>query len=271
MDGLRVERLSTGVAVVVLDRPERLNSLDHRLFVALGQVFVDLAQDETVRVVVLTGAGRGFCAGADILGDPPPSDEEGATQWMREVQQAPLALFHLPQPCIAVVNGPASGGGVGLALACDIRIAAPSASFSVPFVRMGLGPDFGTSRTLPQVIGRSAAMQTLLTGHSVTAEEALALGLVSQVSGTALEEGVTLAERIAAMPAEATRRIKALLRESATAEIDTVVGDIEPRYQAQGICDPRFAERRLAWMDTKKAVAAEGGNQLGSDARGPAG
>jgi enoyl-CoA hydratase/carnithine racemase len=201
----------------------------------------------------LTGAGAGFCAGADLAGARPPLDFGGAKSWMQEVHRGPLALWRLTQPTIAAVNGPAAGGGLGLALSCDIRIAGPDATFSAPFVRMGLVPDFGVSRLLPRIVGTSAAMELILTGRNVGAEEAARIGLISQIAEDPLAAGVALAERIAAMPASATRRIKALMRDASDSDHEAVLSELEPDAQAAGISDPQFIERVTAWHTTKSA------------------
>jgi enoyl-CoA hydratase/carnithine racemase len=248
---LRVDRPADGVAVVVLNRPDRLNALDERLFAELPRVFDGLAADDAVRVVVVTGAGPGFCAGADLVGARPPSDFTGAKAWMQEVHRGPLAVWRLPQPTIAAVNGPAAGGGLGLALSCDIRIAGPSATFSAPFVRMGLVPDFGVSRLLPRIAGTSVAMELVLTGRKLGAEEALRIGLISRLTEDPLAASLALAERIATMPGGATQRIKALIRDAAGSDHEAVLGELEPTAQALGISDPQFVERVTAWHATK--------------------
>ena len=247
-----VDRPHDGVAVVVLNRPGRLNALDGALFAELPRVFEALSRDEGVRVVVLAGAGDGFCAGADLVGgESPPSDFDGAKAWMQAVQRGPLALYRLPQPTIAAVSGPAAGGGLGLALACDIRIAAPTAAFSAPFVRMGLTPDFGVSRLLPRTVGTALAMELMLTGRRVDAEEAALTGLVSQVTDDPLAASVALAGRISSMPAASVQRIKALVRDAADADHETVLGELEPAAQAAGLSDGRFQERVSAWFAAK--------------------
>jgi enoyl-CoA hydratase len=154
----------------------------------LHQVLDDTRADEECRVVVLTGAGRGFCAGLDLK-EPPthrPGTPNVSPQSRMHIQQAIAALVpklrSLPQPVIAAVNGPASGGGLALALACDIRIAAPSATFNAAFVRIGLsGCDIGVSWLLPRLIGAGRSHELLLTGRLVDAAEADRIGLVNRV------------------------------------------------------------------------------------------
>lgn len=255
---VRVDRPRDGVAVVILNRPHRFNALDGALFDELPRVFHELSRDQTVHVVVLTGAGDGFCAGADLVeGSSLPSDFGGAKAWMQAAQRGPLALYELPQPTIAAVNGPAAGGGLGLALACDIRIAAPTATFSAPFVRMGLTPDFGVSRLLPKAVGRALAMELMLTGRTLDADDAALAGLVLRVSDDVLTASIALAAQIASMPADTVRRIKALVRDAADAAHATVLSALEPAAQATGLSDPRFQERASTWFTNRSKPPRE--------------
>ena len=173
-----------GVAVVTLNRPERLNALTPEMMDELLTTFSALADDAAVRVVVLTGAGRGFCAGLDVRDDDPlglDAEVEAIYAQQEKVASLALALRALPQPVIAAVNGPAAGGGLALALASDVRLAARSAIFSVAFVRIGLsGCDVGVSHLLPRIIGLGIASELMLTGRRVEAEEAERIHLVNR-------------------------------------------------------------------------------------------
>ncbi|MFZ4517577.1 MAG: enoyl-CoA hydratase/isomerase family protein [Microthrixaceae bacterium] len=195
-EAVRLERIAddgpdAGIRVLTLDRPDRLNAMNGDLIDGLHDRIAELRADHDARVVVLTGAGRGFCAGLDLQ-DAPPTGIEGAAaggtgrgraQRGMDLQQriATLvpALRGLRIPVIAAVNGAAAGGGLALALACDIRIAAASAKFNVAFVRIGLsGCDIGVSWLLPRAIGTTRAWEMMLTGRMVHAEEAERIGLV---------------------------------------------------------------------------------------------
>ena len=183
-----VDRPEEGVTRVTLHRPDRLNAMDAELIGDLHEALADVAVDRTCRVVVLTGHGRGFCAGVDLsgYGDPPGVEGLGQveTTFATQTQIAALVprLRSLPQPVIAAVNGPAAGGGLALALACDIRIAAASARFNVAFVRLGIsGCDIGVSWMLPRLIGASRAWELMLTGRIIDAAEADRIGLVLRV------------------------------------------------------------------------------------------
>lgn len=192
---VRLERLpdagpDAGIRILTLDRPERLNAMNPALVDQLHDRIAELRADHDARVVVLTGAGRGFCAGLDLQESAPTglNDPAGRGRMQRgmDIQQriASLvpALRGLRIPVIAAVNGAAAGGGLALALASDVRIAAASARFNVAFVRIGLsGCDIGVSWLLPRLIGASRAFELMLTGRFVDAEEADRIGLVSRV------------------------------------------------------------------------------------------
>ena len=188
MNTVRTEQVEDGIVTVTLDRPDRLNAMNHELVADLHAALDELSTDRDCRVIVLTGAGRGFCAGLDLqgAGEPPHAEGVGAAPARMTSQQHIAGLVprlrSLRQPVIAAVNGPAAGGGLALALASDVRIAAPSATFNVAFVRIGLsGCDIGVSYLLPRLIGASAAFEMLLTGRLVDAEEAQRMGLVARV------------------------------------------------------------------------------------------
>ena len=188
MTTVQVSSPRPGVALITLDRPERLNAMSHELVADLHDVLDGVATDRGTRVVVLTGAGRGFCAGLDLkgAGAAPGTDGLGRVPAGMVGQQHIASLVPkmraLRQPVIAAVNGPAAGGGLALALASDVRLAAPAARFGVAFVRIGLsGCDIGVSWLLPRLIGASRAFELMLTGRVVDAAEADRLGLVSRV------------------------------------------------------------------------------------------
>jgi enoyl-CoA hydratase len=183
---LQLERTDEGIATLTLNRPDRLNALTWEMIDALHATLAEIGEDRSIRVLVLTGAGRGFCAGLDIKqrDDAVGSDDDVLTVFRRQEKVAGLALAlrNLPQPVIAAVNGPAAGGGLALALACDVRLGSPAARFNVAFVRIGLsGGDVGVSHLLPRIVGLGAASELMLTGRPVDAEEALRIGLVNRV------------------------------------------------------------------------------------------
>jgi enoyl-CoA hydratase len=201
-----VEPVRPGVTKLTLNRPERLNAMNGQLVADLHDALDTVSADRSCRAVVLTGAGRGFCAGLDLQegATPPGAANLGRVQAGMHVQQSIARLIpHLrsvPQPVIAAVNGPASGGGLALALGSDIRIAAQSARFNVAFIRVGLsGCDIGTSWLLPRLVGASRAFELLLTGRLIDAQEADHIGLVVRVvpDGTVVDAALETAELIA--------------------------------------------------------------------------
>jgi enoyl-CoA hydratase len=188
MTVLTVDRSHDGVAVVTLQRPEARNAMNAAMIAALHDTFDELHQDRSCRVVVLTGAGAGFCAGLDLKAGatPPAAAGLGRAQAGLATPQSIANLVprmrSLRPVVIAAVNGAASGGGLALALASDIRLAAASARFNVAFVRVGLsGCDIGVSWLLPRLIGASRAYELMLTGRFVDAAEAERIGLVTRV------------------------------------------------------------------------------------------
>jgi enoyl-CoA hydratase/carnithine racemase len=195
---LRVERPVEGVVLLTLDRPARLNALTFTMFAELQSFCDEVSQDEQVRVVVVTGAGRGFCAGLD-LDDAATLPDMTLAQMLtgQESWADAIAAFRrLPQPVVAAVNGPAAGAGFSLALAADVRLAAPTAKFNAAFIKIGLsGGDCGSSWMLPRVVGLGHAYEILLTGRMVDADEAARIGLVNRV--VPAEDLVTAAVEIA--------------------------------------------------------------------------
>lgn len=180
-----------GIRVLTLDRPDRLNAMSRTLIDELHDSIAAVRADPDARVLIITGAGRGFCAGLDLVDLAPPSTAEapaarGRVQRGMDLQQRIAALVPalrtLRVPVVAAVNGAASGGGLALALASDVRIAGRSARFNVAFVRIGLsGCDIGVSWLLPRWIGASRAFELLLTGRIVESDEADRIGLVTRV------------------------------------------------------------------------------------------
>lgn len=202
-----------GIATLVMNRPEKLNALTAALSTALNEAFARIANDDSVRVVVVCGAGRAFCSGGDLgaIGKGRERNETaGLEPILRSGMQAVLKMRLMPQPVIAAVNGPAAGAGLNLALAADIRIAADNATFGQTFSRVGLFPDYGGTYFLPQLVGPSVAAELFYTGDMIDAQTALKLGIVNRVVPAAqLETEVNgLAQKIAQGPPLAIRAIK---------------------------------------------------------------
>jgi enoyl-CoA hydratase len=198
---LEVRHPRPEITVLTLNRPDKLNALSYELVEELHGALDALALDNLCRVVLLTGAGRGFCSGLD-LSAPSPPEATGGTEfprsgmrWQERIADLTAKIHRLRQPVIAAVNGVAYGGGFGIALACDIRIGSASARFCTQFIKLGLGGcDIGVSYTLPRIIGAGPAFDLILTARAVDADEALRLGIVSRLAEDAAEEALTIAE-----------------------------------------------------------------------------
>ncbi len=178
------------IGFITLNRPSRLNALSHTMVRELHELFNTLDEDLDTRVLILTGAGRGFCAGADLRGGDGEGawdDKLGPIQSQYRLQQGYASLItrlrQIPQPIIAAVNGPAAGGGFCLALASDVRYASESARFNCAFVKLGLsGGEMGSSYFLPRIVGASKTAELMYTGRLIDARTALEIGLVSKVT-----------------------------------------------------------------------------------------
>jgi enoyl-CoA hydratase len=188
MDAVVIDEPAEGVTRITLNRPERLNAMNATLVSELHDALGSIAADPSCRVVILTGSGRGFCAGIDLsgYGRAPSAEGRGRVEdgFATQTHIAGLVprLRALPQPVIAAVNGAAAGGGLALALASDVRIAGASARFNVAFVQLGIsGCDIGVSWLLPRLVGASRAWELMLTGRIIDADEADRIGLVLRV------------------------------------------------------------------------------------------
>ena len=211
-----LEAKHDGIATLVMNRPDRLNALNTELVTALNDALGRLAKDASVRVVVLTGAGRAFCAGGD-LALLAQGRETGAIRGLQLLlasgTQAVLTMRTMPQPVIAAVNGAAAGAGMNIALAADMRIAAEEAMFGQNFAKVGLFPDFGGTYFLTQLVGPAKAAELFYTGDMIDAKTALRLGIVNQVvPASQLEAEVrSLAQKIAQGPPLPIRAVKKTL------------------------------------------------------------
>ncbi len=232
-----LEQRHEGIAVLAMNRPDRLNALNNELASALNDALGRIAKDPNVNVVVITGAGRAFCAGGD-LGALGKGRQTGATHelepLLRAGMQMVLKMRTMPQPVIAAVNGAAAGAGMNIALAADIRIAAEEATFGQSFAKVGLFPDYGGTYFLPQLVGPAKAAELFYTGDMIDAKTALALGLVNQVVPAAqLEAAVkTLAQKIAQGPSLPIRAVKKALFASQEKELAQAL-DSEVREQVR--------------------------------------
>ncbi len=224
------------VCVITLNRPETLNALN----LAVAREFkaaVAEALEQSARAIVLTGAGRAFCAGGDLREMRTMAQQEGQVgaffdEPLRELNDCLMLIRQTPLPFIAAVNGAASGGGCNLALSCDLVIAGESARFNQAFIKIGLVPDCGGTFILPRLVGWRRAAELLMTGDVVSAEQALAMGMINAVvpDQELMSRAMALAERLASGPTAAIGRIKELLEASATNDYG---GQLELQRQKQ--------------------------------------
>ena len=217
-----VEVVCTGhVACVTMNRPDKLNALTSQMAAELHSALAAIAEDSNVRVAILTGAGRGFCSGADVNELLAPDTRAVNVQDGFGVTELSARIWSMPQPVIAAVNGVAAGAGLAIALACDIRIASHEAGFSSVFVKRSLVPDTGASLLLPRVVGAAAAMEMALTGNVYNAQWALEKGLVSRVvtADKLMQEATALADEIASNPPLAVRATRSLLNGGDAADL----------------------------------------------------
>ena len=248
-----------GVCTVTLNRPAALNSFTAEMHARLLPALEAAAADPQVRVVVLTGAGRGFCAGQD-LNDPAMAGVAGAAPDVGAVVERfyrPLAnrVRTMPVPVVAAVNGVAAGAGANLALCCDIVVATRSASFIQAFSKIGLVPDCGGTWLLPRLVGRAQALALAMTGDKLPAEEAARIGLIWRCVDDAAfpAEVQALAARLAKMPARALAQTRDLIDAATTSAFDDA---LVAEAQAQGALGAAhdFAEGVAAFRDKRAPV-----------------
>ena len=232
-------QVSDGVATITLNRPGRLNALTFEVYRELTDTFAQLRDDATVRVVVITGAGKAFCSGGDvhdIIGELFSRDMEGLLEFTRMTCELVKNIRSLPKPVIACLNGTTAGAGACIALASDIRIASEEARIAFLFVKVGLsGADMGAAYLLPRVVGLSKATELLYTGDFISAGEAERIGLYNRVVSAAdLNETVReFALRLATGPAFALAKTKEMLNRELEMGFDAA---LECEAQAQAIC-----------------------------------
>src|SRR3954464_14484229 len=261
MSFVRAERARDGIALVTLDRPERMNAMAFDVMIPLREALEAISADNDVRVVVLTGAGRAFCSGADLEDPGRVPGIDGLTLptiALRSMQLGSMQLLddvimtirRMHQPVIAAVNGAAIGGGFCLALACDIRLAGPAAYFRAAGIVNGLtASELGISFLLPRAIGSARAAEIMLTGRDVDAAEAERIGLVASVAadGALLDEAYAIAERILGFSRPGVELTKRML----SASLDA--GSLQSHMDHEGIAQ-LFV--RLTTRNFEEAVAA---------------
>jgi len=241
------------VAVIQINRPQKKNSLNTELRHEMEDVLKEIANDRGLRAVVLTGGEEIFCAGADISEIEGTVSAEAAYQHAREFQILFEQLESLPQPVVAAVSGYALGGGCELALACDFRIASDTARFGLPEIKIGAFPGGGGTQRLPRLIGTAKAKEMILIGDPITAEQALAAGLVMKVTAKAklMEEANAFAAKLASLPRLALQASKMLINRSQ--EMDLASGlELEARSFGAIAHTHDLAEGTKAFMEKRK-------------------
>ena len=246
------------VAILTLNRPASLNSFPRQMHRDLWAALDRLEANPAIRALVLTGAGRGFCAGADLSefdfadgpnlqqrADPGPVIERAFNPTTRR-------LINVRVPTVCAVNGVAAGAGASVAMACDITIAAPGASFIQAFSKIGLVPDSGGTWLLPQRVGLARAMALCLTGDKLSAQDAKAMGMIWDVADDALAAAMALAGRLAAMPTRALVATRHLLRGAHTHSLDEQL-DLERDVQSRLGFTHDYIEGVMAFLQKRPA------------------
>src|SRR3984893_15521000 len=256
-----LETVKDGVAVLTMNRPDRLNAMSGEMLDAMLASLERLASDPGVGVVVLTGAGRGFFgAGGDVKPMAEGREFGGGTmedkaQGLRAKMETSRWLHEMPKPTIAMVRGAAAGAGLSLAMACDLRVASDNARFATAFARVGYSGDFGSSYYLTQLLGTAKARELYYTAALVDAKEALALGLVNRVVADAdLEkETMALATRIAAGPRVALRYMKRNMNAAETGTLKELL-DLEAWHHTRCGMTEDHREAARAFVDKREPV-----------------
>ena len=253
-----IETVTDRVATLTLNRPDRLNALSTSILDGLLEALPRLGADPAVAVVVLTGAGRGFCAGGDVKGMAEGSSQLGvpdAVQRLRGRMEVSRLLHEIPKPTIAMVNGPAAGAGLAMALACDLRVASESARFITAFVKVGFSGDFGGSYFLSKLIGTGKARELYYTGESMDASQALALGVVNEVvpDFELLDTTMALARRLADGPRVALGLMKRNFNAAENGSLSELL-DLEALHQVQTSKTEDHQEAARAFVEKRPPI-----------------
>jgi len=253
-----IETVANRVATLTLNRPDRLNALSSTIIDGLLEALPRLAADPQVAVVVVTGAGRGFCAGGDVKSMAEGSSQlglEDAVQRLRGKMEVSRLLHEIPKPTIAMVNGPAAGAGLALALACDLRVASESARFITAFAKIGFSGDFGGSYFLSKLIGTGKARELYYLGEPLDARQALALGIVNTVvpDFELLQATTALAQRLARGPGIALGLMKQNFNAAETGALSALL-DMEALHQIQTAKTEDHLEAARAFVEKRPPV-----------------
>lgn len=246
-------QVNNGIAFITLNRPDKLNSFNREMALLLQQTLDECERDAAVRCMLLTGAGKGFCAGQDLAEVVDP-EGPGMDKILQEHYNPIIErLRSIPKPVVAAVNGVAAGAGANIALACDIVVAASSASFIQAFSRIGLVPDSGGTYHLPRLIGWQRASALMMLGDKVTAADALSMGMLYKVfADDALVSGCTqIADTLSKMPTVALGHIKTLLNHSGTHTLTQQLA-MEDDCQQKAAATKDFNEGVQAFLEKRQ-------------------
>lgn len=271
MPDVLFEKRPDGVALITLNRPDSLNAMGGELMPLLAERLTECSNDPTVRCVVLTGAGRAFCAGGDVKamaaggvrrgaedGRSPAAEFAHGVEGLREAQRRTSYVLHtMPKPTIAMVNGHAVGAGLSLALACDLRVASEQAKLGTVFRNVGFSGDFGGSYFLPRLVGMEKARELYFTGEILNAEEASRIGMVSRVvpHEKLEEETMALASQLARGPTLAYARMKENLNRSASSDLAALL-DQEALNMRLSATTSDHREAAKAFVEKRKPTFA---------------
>jgi 2-(1,2-epoxy-1,2-dihydrophenyl)acetyl-CoA isomerase len=272
-DDVLFDKRPDGIALITLNRPDSLNAMGGQLMPMLARYLAECARDRDVRCVVLTGAGRAFCAGGDVKGmarrsdgggngeasggGAPPSIIAALDAGVAELRQSQFetshALHTMPKPTIAMVNGHAVGAGLSLALACDLRIASDRAKFGTAFRNVGFSGDFGGSWYLQRLVGYGKARELYFTAEIIEAEEALRIGMVNRVvpHESLLEETIAFASKIASGPALAYARMKENFNLGSHVDLKTLIDHEALNMRLSGMTND-FREAARAFVEKRE-------------------
>jgi 2-(1,2-epoxy-1,2-dihydrophenyl)acetyl-CoA isomerase len=245
--------IAEGVATLKLNRPDKLNSFNTEMHAEVRTALEQIKADKSVRCLLLTGNGRGFCAGQD-LADEVAAADIGATV-ERDYNPLVRTLTTLPMPIVCAVNGTAAGAGANIALACDIVLAARSASFIQAFCKIGLVPDSGGTWTLPRVVGHARAMALTLLGDKISAEKAESWGMIWKCVDDAelMNEAMKLAKHLATQPTKGLAMTKQAIHAASTNSLSQQL-DLERDLQATAAASYDFKEGVNAFLEKRTAV-----------------
>jgi 2-(1,2-epoxy-1,2-dihydrophenyl)acetyl-CoA isomerase len=248
------------VALVTLNRPEKLNALNKGLQDDSVAVCAEIEADDDLRVAIFTGAGRGFCSGADLTAGRAPSPDDGPPPQGERLEEygwvgrQALALYEMTKPTIAAVNGVAAGAGMSFALACDMRVGSSAARFKTVFLERSLSPDSGMSFFLPRIVGYSRAVDLITTSRDVGGEEAYRIGLLDRLvdADRLIDEAVAIADQMAVWPPMAVRSAKRVIQRNLQTDLRTAL-----REEYNGLGYARRApndvrESRLSFVEKRK-------------------